>query len=267
MFPSPRFPSSFVAGVALLVCAPAFAHDTWLLPDPRAAQGEMAVLLRTGPHYPGGTSSSAPQDVAGAGALIDGRKAASRQMAEAGGLLLVSFTAPKGGVATAWVSLAPALVELDEKQVGEYLDEASAPDYVRRAWAEAGAGRRWREAFTKLAKTAVAVGRGADESWRKPVGQRLEIVPESDPRALRVGKRLRVRVLLEGKPLPGLIVSCVNPEGRVGYRRPTDAAGRITCPLTAPGFWLVRGIELRRARSGGADWESLWASLTVDVRP
>jgi hypothetical protein len=205
--------------------------------------------------------------VSEAGALIDGRKVASRQMAEANGVLRVSFAAPKGGVATAWVNLAPALVELDEKQVGEYLDEASAPDHVRRAWAEAGAARRWREAFTKLAKTVVVIGRSADESWRKPIGQRLEIVPESDPRTLRVGRRLRVRVLLDGKPLPGLIVSCLNPDGRVGYRRPTDAAGRIACPLTAPGLWLVRGIELRRARSGGADWESFWASLSVEARP
>jgi uncharacterized GH25 family protein len=92
-------------------------------------------------------------------------------------------------------------------------------------------------------------------------------VPESDPRALRVGATLRTSVRLEGRPLPGLVVSCVDPQGRVGHKRATDAAGTITCVLTSPGTWLVRAIELRRARTGGVDWESLWATLTVQVVP
>src|SRR5262249_26237853 len=41
----------------------------------------------------------------------------------------------------------------------------------------------------------------------------------------------------------------------------------ISCPLASPGTWLVRGTELRRARAGGAGWESEWATLTVQGAP
>lgn len=226
----------------------------------------MAVLLRTGPGYPNATSTSAPGEIAEA-AMRTAAGRTSAQLQETGSWLRIAFGPSRGDVATIWTSLAEAVVDLTDEQVEAYFAEIDAPDHVRRAWAGAGAGRRWREAFAKFAKTiVVGDANGADQSWRAPVGQRLEIVPESDPRALRVGGALRMRVLLEGRPLPQLAVFCVDPKGRIAARGHTDAAGRIACPLSERGAWLVRGTELRRAQAGGAAWESLWATLTVQVR-
>lgn len=42
---------------------------------------------------------------------------------------------------------------------------------------------------------------------QKPVGHRLEIVPLSDPGALTMGDKLEVQVLMDGKPMPGVVVT------------------------------------------------------------
>lgn len=58
-----------------------------------------------------------------------------------------------------------------------------------------------------------------------PVGAPLEIVPEQDPLALRDGDKLGVRVLADGKPVAGAVVSYdgktrgeTGPDGRVNVR-------------------------------------------------
>lgn len=58
------------------------------------------------------------------------------------------------------------------------------------------AGSIWSVKFGK------ALG-GSDASWQTIIGQYLEIVPLSDPAAVKPGQTLRLRVLFHGKPLAG----------------------------------------------------------------
>lgn len=41
----------------------------------------------------------------------------------------------------------------------------------------------------------------------KPVGQRFELVPQTDPTTLRVGDKLSVKVIFDGKPVEGAIIN------------------------------------------------------------
>ena len=75
------------------------------------------------------------------------------------------------------------------------------------------------------------------------------------------------RLLHGGEPLAGARVAAVSgrrPAERVAAR--TDAAGRVRLPIAEPGPWLVTSVHMVPAAAGsGADWESLWASLTFEV--
>jgi len=95
----------------------------------------------------------------------------------------------------------------------------------------------------------------------------LELLPEKDPTTLRRGDELPVRVLKRGEALPGISVGIVSEGGRPPVHRATDRDGRIFVHLDRAGLWLLRGTEIRQSSAAGAEWESDFSTLTIDVRP
>src|SRR5438046_1857597 len=203
----------------------ALAHDTWLRAH-RAGQS-ISLELASGERFGKAEIAAGPDLIERAEVRMgkDIRRLGAPQREER--LLRFSLPVSGSGVATVWVSLVERVADLDEKQVAHYLDEIAAPAHVRDAWQGAGPARRWRERFAQHAKTFVRVGAPvADNSWSQPAGLPLEIVPESDPLALRAGDSFRVRVLQDGQPLPAIRVACMAPSGQIRARGRTDRSGR-----------------------------------------
>lgn len=119
---------------------------------------------------------------------------------------------------------------------------------------------------------------GAIKSWRSkdnlkrldrwspiaglPLGDGLEILPTTDPLALKPGDKLVVRVIRAGQPVVGAVVAYHgDPRGE------TDPDGRIAIRLRHAGPQLIStSIELP-LRDGKADVEILAATLQFDIRP
>jgi hypothetical protein len=76
-----------------------------------------------------------------------------------------------------------------------------------------------------------------------------------------------VRLLFRDQPLEGALVVALPkdaPEKKVEAR--TDSSGRVVLELGAGRTWLVKTVHMVEAPAGsGADWESLWASLTFEI--
>ncbi|MBV9657855.1 MAG: DUF4198 domain-containing protein [Verrucomicrobia bacterium] len=112
--------------------------------------------------------------------------------------------------------------------------------------------------------------------YRRRIGQRLEILLENDPAKVRVGQRLSVKVIFDGRPLPGMKVSALHRDRDGTDARilsgTTDARGRTSFAIDAPGFWLVRLVYLRpiapadRKDGDDSQWESFWSSYSFAVR-
>jgi uncharacterized GH25 family protein len=116
------------------------------------------------------------------------------------------------------------------------------------------------ETFTRFAKSVLVSE--SDAPANVDFGWRFEIVPES---AVNGARPLRVRVVLEGKPLAGALVTAIHrddPRARIALR--TDRAGVATLPLQKSGVWLVKTVALISPRAGKNEWETLWASLTFE---
>jgi hypothetical protein len=94
--------------------------------------------------------------------------------------------------------------------------------------------------------------------WRSELGQRLEIVPETDPVALaRRGGSLEIQVLFDREPLAGAIVVAVAERAATeSHRREvTDMLGRTRFELDRPGRWLLY-LAHRSPRSSSALYQS-----------
>jgi hypothetical protein len=176
-------------------------------------------------------------------------------------------TPRSAGVATIWVRLKPRTLELKPDQVREYLDEIGAPDSIRVFYAPNAPTRRWREQYTKFAKTFMTVGRPArDTSWQLAAGLGLEIVPVSNPTALTVGDTLVVRVLRAGSPAVNFPVGDVAEGEKSGRLTRTDQAGLARIGARKAGRWMLRGTDLRRAVGDTTlDWRSEFTTLTLFV--
>jgi len=255
--------------LTLAVPVPAFAHDTWLLARSSAIEPGTPVVLEltSGMAFSANETAIRPERVARAALRLGGETSDLKERRSTAKSLQFTAQPGKRGVAVGWVELAPKSIDLKPDEVKEYLDEIGASGSVRHAWAEMSVPRRWRELYTKHAKTYLRVGRPkVDRSWGEPVGMSLEIVPERDPTSVRPGEELAVRVLRRGKPLAAFSVGLVHEGETGGVLKTTDGQGRATFAILKAGRWLLRGTDLRRSAKPEADWESDFTTLTFEVR-
>ena len=121
-------------------------------------------------------------------------------------------------------------------------------------------------------KAIVVVGdapRG-ERIWRSEVGQRLEIVPQTDPVGLvEGGGELEVQILFDREPLVGATVVAVPRQGAErGYRRAiSDTRGRVRFDLDAPGPWLIHLAHKSLGPGGDPGGVLLESSLVLAVGP
>lgn len=261
-------------GFALLVAAltvpAAWGHDFWIEPSTfTPAPGQrVAVRLRVGmdlrgdpvPRDPAllkrfvvvGPSGESP--VPG----VPNTEPAGIAFTQGPGLHLIVYDSGRSPL------------ELDAAKFEKYLSEEGLEKIsaLRASRGQSGSGSK--EVFSRFAKALILAGKGPSSGYDQVLGQRLELVPETNPYALTGGAgggELRLRLLYEGKPLAGALIAALpkgRPEARTAAR--TDREGRVRLRLDRSGFWLVKAVHMVPApRETGADWESFWASLTFAV--
>ena len=253
--------------VSLALAANCFAHDTWLSPSTYSAEVGQTITfdLTSGMEFPTLDSAVKPERVAKAGFRISGDEGAIKEFKPAEHALRIEHQFAKNGVATVWLQLSPKDIELTDDDVAHYLEEAHAPEEVQSAWAAQKGREKWKELYTKCAKTSLAVGKAeADRSWAEPVGMALEFVPLADPTTLRVGEPAKFKLLRNGKPLAKAAVA-LHTEGDAAPRfETTDAKGVVTFSLDKAGATMLATVHLRPP-AAGKPWESYFSTMTFEV--
>jgi hypothetical protein len=122
-----------------------------------------------------------------------------------------------------------------------------------------------REVYVRYARALVAVGDGAGAD--APSGMRHEIVALANPYVDDLDAGLPVRVLLDGAPRADAQVEVFARRGdavEVTLER-TGADGVALIPVEAGVEYLLDAVVIEEAGDEGADWRTLWASLTFAV--
>jgi hypothetical protein len=162
-------------------------------------------------------------------------------------------------------------VELDAPRFEAYLREEGL-EQVSKLRADRGqSNTRGRERFSRCAKAILTIGDGPHTGFDRPIGMRLELIPEQDPRDIRSSTPTSYRLLFDGAPLAGVLVRASTldlPDSRLEAR--SDASGRVAFTLDRSGVWRLNAVHMLELPNGGEhdpehDWESLWASLVFAV--
>ena len=251
-----------------LVAAPAArAHDFWIEPSTYApTPGQRVVVrLRVGDHFPGDPFARTPKRIERF-ALLGG--AAEVEVPGAEGVDPAGFVvAGQPGIYQIVYDSNHASIELSGEKFERHLAEQGLERISELRKKAGGSASAAKEIYSRSVKALIAVGESPGEGYDRPAGLPLELIPEKNPFQLAPGSELPLRLLYQGKPLAGVWVEARNSrrtEERVSGR--TDRDGRVRLRLASGGPWLVKAVHMVAApKESGADWESLWASLTFAV--
>lgn len=124
-----------------------------------------------------------------------------------------------------------------------------------------------KEIYSRFAKSLLLAGVPAPASPPdRAFGLPLELVAETDPYSGRP-REFKVKLLYRGAALSGALVTAFSkavPGRRLEAR--TDTSGRAWLKLDREGAWLLNAVHLTSApKNSGAQWETLWASLTFEI--
>ena len=182
----------------------------------------------------------------------------------------------------------PSAVELTPEKFEQYLREEGLEHVIQERVARKETLLPVRERFSRSVKSLLRYGGDqAAQGYDRALGMTLEFVLDADPARASSG-RVPVRLLRNGRPLPGALVVAYRRDSSATFAGPasqskagaesreandskealrarTDKDGRIVLPVSS-GVWLLKSVYMERAAAGsGADWESVWSALTFMV--
>jgi len=252
--------------LASLAGAAVSAHDFWIEPSAyRVAKGShLDVALRVGEGYRGDPVERNPAKIrrfvlvgpAGEQALAGdaGQDPAGNAEIRGQGLFVIGYQSH------------PSSITLEAPKFEAYLREEGLERVIALRAERGQSALPGREIYSRCAKALVASGSAETGQSDRKLGLPLELVAEASPYR-GGGGPTAVRLLFRERPLEGALVVALPkdaPEQKLEAR--TDSSGRVVLELGAGRTWLVKAVHMVAAPAGsGADWESLWASLTFEI--
>jgi uncharacterized GH25 family protein len=256
-------PLLFCLAALLAVCAAqtASAHDIWATAENPAAGQPMTAILGYGHHFP------------------NGEVIAAERVSIFYPLEVINSKGEK-------LPLKPGDANykfLTESPVenGTYLITTG---YKPTFWSYTPAGSAMKpknetpgatscEQWYRYAKGVVNIGGVADNFVTKPIGVKLELVPETNPGALKVGQPLVVQALLDGQPVKGNVIlgtyagNELTDDGNRDFYTKTNNEGKFTFVPIAPGLWtlMVEVLGLDYPDKAVCDTDNGDATLTFQV--
>jgi hypothetical protein len=166
----------------------------------------------------------------------------------------------------------PSYIDIDAKHFNEYIKAEGFTNVIdsrKRANQENAPGR---EKYTRFLKAFVQVGSKLTDHYSRPLGQRIEIIPQSNPYQLKAGDKLKIKVVFDGKPLAGATAMATydtftKEHDVYAHSLTTANDGTIEIPIGKTGIWMIRVNTMQPLQGDPkADWQSYWANCSFQVR-
>lgn len=245
---------------ALLLSLPAPAHEFWLWPAPfaPAVGGTVTLEMMVGEQFHGERIAMTPAHAAA-------MRLYTKDLVHPAPLSGRSFT--RAGTHLIAFDSQPARLTLSADKFHAYLHEEGLDDIIARREQAGTASQPGRERYRRHVKTLLRVGGKSDATYATQTGQRLEILPLSDPLRSRAGDTQGFRILFDGQPLAGALVKAWHRQGAqtMQIRTRTTAQGDAHFALPYAGPWMISVVHMIAAEGDeDVDWDSFWGNLTFE---
>ena len=258
-------PPRHAALLLLFSALPLAGHDFWIEPSSyQAAVGsKVTIRFRVGEHFRGdplprdprrvvvfaqfGPSSEKP--VPG----VEGFDPAGVVTLDEPGLHLIAYRSTS------------AFLELEAAEFEKYLRAEGLERVIEERSRRRESEAKGRELYSRCVKSLLRAGSSSAEGgFDRVLGFPVELVPGMNPYGLRARDELPLRILREGKPLAGVLVTAYpHAERSQPLRQRSNKDGLVRLRLPEAGPWLITAVHMERIEQGErADWQNWWTSLT-----
>ncbi|CAN5168171.1 hypothetical protein BH09BAC3_BH09BAC3_31350 [soil metagenome] len=160
-----------------------------------------------------------------------------------------------------------AYLEMEADKFNDYLREDGMENILKSRTRSNELAKPSREFYKRYAKVIVQSGARTDETFRKRLGFRYEIIPLSNPYTLKTGDYLECRLFWDSKPAQHTMVKVWNHIGNKTFLQDiyTENDGTIKFPISSAGPWMVSAVKMIPSEKEGADYQSLWTSLVFSI--
>jgi uncharacterized GH25 family protein len=241
------------------------AHEFWMIPHDAQSRTDAQVLfeLRIGSGLPGKQSVRLPGLIGDFTATDSEGEYAVRGHDNS---RIIGHIKPRvAGATRVALRTNDALITLSAAEFEAYLQEEGLEKVIRQRKENGDSALPGSELYSRCAKTIVLVD-GNSQGFDKAVGMPLELIPLTEPLQYQPGKAYHLRLVRDGKPLVGAQVKALL-QGKKDWflKAMTDANGEVAIVLPESGVWLFSSEDMVPSQSPDAEWESLWASVTMEI--
>ncbi|MFQ5640206.1 MAG: DUF4198 domain-containing protein [bacterium] len=201
---------------------------------------------------------------------------------------VLDFETGDPGTYVVGTSTAARMIELSAQNFNEYLEHDGVLDILALRNKQNELGKDARERYSKHVKAIFQVGEKRSAGFSVRLGYPLELVPLQNPYDLRQGDTMQVLILKDSQPVANQLIYASyesfhehkeerehrnrgehagkeEADHREAVQTRTDKNGVAKFVLEESGRWYIRIIHMQKVDEEGADYESIWATLTFEV--
>ncbi|MCF6296117.1 MAG: DUF4198 domain-containing protein [Flavobacteriaceae bacterium] len=188
---------------------------------------------------------------------------------------VLKITTGKAGTGVLGVSTLPRINEFTAESFISNMKHEGLLDVLEARKKSGEDSNSVRKKYSKHVKAIFQVGNKQTDDYKTVLGYPIEFVPMSNPYTLKVGDDLAMKLLIDGKPAEGEMVYASynnhfghNKDGslRDAYKLLTNSEGIVTVKVRTTGYWYFRSVNLVKSTLKDADYVSISAALTFEVR-
>ena len=166
-------------------------------------------------------------------------------------------------------STRPSVIALEADDFNLYLRDDGIPDVLEARKQANELTKPAKERYHKHVKALIQVGNTRSNHYSTVMGYPAEIIPLENPYSLGSSGTLRVKALVDGKPLANqyVLYGGVSADEK-GFEQKSvrsNGEGIATINLGGPGTYFVKFINMSKVKDS-VDYESKWATLTFQIR-
>ncbi len=257
-----------LSGFSMVSAGNAMAHSFWLnatdfLPDYSEKFGAKSIIyMGYGHHYPVHDFLQ-PDDLESYEHIMPGGEKNNLTSGNSG-YLETSVKLPKPGLHIIAASLKPGFYTMSEEngRIKHSMEpKTGLKNVVKSVY------------HHRFAKALLVAGDSSGDGYKQVLGQKIEIIPQSDPTTLKTGDMLSIQVLLDGNPAKYFNVNATyagfSSKDDYAFYTKTDSKGMAQVRIIHYGPWLIRVDDYIKAKDDMAekcDFMHYTATLTFEVR-
>ncbi len=161
-----------------------------------------------------------------------------------------------------------SFIALEANKFNDYLKDDGIDNIYALREKKGELNKPSKEFYRRCAKTLIQVGAKSGNTFKKNTGMPLEIIPMQNPYFSKIGDKMTVKVLFEGKPLSDKMIVTWNKTATTKTRQQklrTNSNGLMTFSLDQKGQWMVSTVHMIPVENNPeGDYQSYWGNLTFE---